>query len=105
MYIGKGTIYNPEIAVNQPMGCKVIYTLVKLLFDKGYCIYMDNFFSSSQFFEVLCQSNTNAVETLRANKKGVPIELKNKKLKKGEIEAMHCRGLMVLKWKDKIDLC
>ena len=104
LYIGKDTIYNPEIAVDQPMGSKVIYTLVKPLFDKGYCIYMDNFFSSPQLYEVLCQNNTDAVGTLRANRKGVPKELTNKKLKKGEIEAMYCRRLMVLKWKDKKDV-
>ena len=93
-----------RIAVDQPMGSKVIYTLVKPLFDKGYCIYMDNFFSSPQLYEVLCQNNIDAVGTLRANRKGVPKELTNKKLKKGEIEAMYCQRLMVLKWKDKKDM-
>ena len=101
MYIGNDSIYNSEIAVDQPMKSKVIYTLVKPLFDKGYCIYMDNFFSSLQLYEVLCQNNTDAVGTLCANRKGVLKKLTNKKLKKGEIEAMNCRRLIVLKWKDK----
>ena len=82
VYIGKDKIYNPDIAVNQPIGSKVIYTQVKPLYDKEYCIYMDNFFSSLQLYEVLCQNNTGAVGTLRANRKGVPNELRNKKLKK-----------------------
>ena len=34
VYIGKDTIYNHEIAVDQPMGSKIIYTLVKPFFDK-----------------------------------------------------------------------
>ena len=62
---------------------------------------MDNFFSSSQLYEILFQNNTDAVGTLHANRKGFPKELANKKLKKGEIKAMYCRCLMVLKWKDK----
>ena len=37
--LAKDLIYNPKIAVDQPMGSKVIYTIVKLLFDKGYCVY------------------------------------------------------------------
>ena len=42
VYTGKIIIYNPDIAVHQPIGSKIICTLVKLFFDKGYCICMDN---------------------------------------------------------------
>ena len=98
---GKDTIYDESINESIPMESKVVQTLVKPLYGKGYCINMDNFFSSSELFETLCENGTDAVGTIRANKKDVPKQLIQHKLKKGELKALHNGRLMLLKWKDK----
>ena len=104
VYLGKDTQYNPNIPEEKPMGSKVVLTLASPLFGKGYCINMDNFFSSPELFDELCEENTDAVGTLRANRKGVPNEIRSKRLQRGEIKAMYRDKLMVLKWKDKKDI-
>ena len=104
VYTGKDTVYHPDVAADSPIGSKVIYTLVNSLFGKGYCISMDNFFSSPQLYNMLCDNNTDSVGTLSANRNGVPKEIASKKLKKGEIAAIYTRRLMLLKWKDKKDM-
>ena len=65
---------------------------------------MDNFFSSPKLFETFCENGTNAVGTIRANRKGVPKQLTQHKLKKGELKALYNGRLMLLKWKDKKDV-
>jgi hypothetical protein len=39
------------------------------------------------------------------NRKGVPVEVKNAKLKKGEHISIFRDKLMIMKWKDKKDIC
>ena len=45
----------------------VVMKLVEPLLNKGYSVYMDNFYSSSALFEDLLSKNTCAVGTLRTN--------------------------------------
>ena len=104
IYTGKDTAYDPDIPESESMGTKVVLTLVKPLYGKGYCFNMDNFFSSPKLYDILCENNTDAVGTLRANRKGVPRALTTQKLRKGEIKALYSGRLMVLKWKDKKDV-
>ena len=89
IYTGKDTAYDPDIPESESMGTKVVLTLVKPLYGKGYCINMDNFFSSPKLYDILCENNTDAVGTLRANRKGVPRALTTQKLRKGEIKALY----------------
>ena len=65
---------------------------------------MDNFFSSPELFETLFENGTDAVGTIRANRKGVPKQLIQHKLKKGDLKALYNGKLMLLKWKDKKDV-
>ena len=62
---------------------------------------MDNFFSSTYLFDLLCSRSTDAVGTVRANSKGLPKKLMKKKLKKGDVAAMYKDKLMALRWRDK----
>ena len=39
--------------------------------------------------------------TLRNNRKGIPPEISNKKLKKGEVIGKECNGVKIMKWCDK----
>ena len=61
-------------------------------------------FSALQSYLKLCENGTDAVGTIRANKKGVTKQLTLHKLKKGELKALYNGRLMLLKWKDKEDM-
>jgi len=42
---------------------RIVLSLMKDLFDKGYCAFMDNFYSSPALFRQLLQCKTDAVHT------------------------------------------
>ena len=85
VYTGKETAFLNEYHEEKSMGTKCILTLAHELLGKGYCISMDNFFSSTQLFDKLCENSTDAVGTVRANSKSLPKDLMSKILKKGEV--------------------
>ena len=64
------------------MGSKCILTLAHSLFNKGYCFNMDNFFSSPDLFDMLCQNQSDAVGTVRINRQSLSDELKTIALQK-----------------------
>ncbi|XP_033731218.1 piggyBac transposable element-derived protein 4-like, partial [Pecten maximus] len=68
---------------------------------KGHKLYVDNYYTLPVLFHDLRQKQTGACGTMRANRKGVPVEVKEVKLKKGENVAVNNGTLQVLKWKDK----
>ena len=98
---GKSTEYNSAYENESSVGAKAILTLAHDLLDKGYCISMDNFFSSTHLFDLLCSRSTVGVGTVRANSKGLPKKLMKKKLNKGDVAAMYKDKLMALRWRDK----
>ena len=75
--------------------------LLHLLLDQGYYIHMDNFFSSPELFDKLCNRNTDAVGTLRANRRGLSNRFGKVSLQKRQITAVFRGKLMALRWRDK----
>ncbi|XP_064639800.1 piggyBac transposable element-derived protein 4-like [Lineus longissimus] len=104
IYTGQDTEYRSEYRDNPSMGAKVVLSLAHPLLDQGYGINMDNFFSSPVLFDFLCQHETDAVGTIRSNRKGLPVQMKQKRLKKGESCEYYRGKLMALKWRDKKDV-
>ncbi|XP_064643589.1 piggyBac transposable element-derived protein 4-like [Lineus longissimus] len=104
VYTGVGTVYDPGLDEDLPMGSKVILTLGRQFFNKGYYINMENFFSSPGLYDELCARSTDAVGTIRPNHKGLPKDFLKQKLRKGEIKAAYSEKLMLLKWRDKKDV-
>ncbi|XP_035225123.1 piggyBac transposable element-derived protein 4-like [Stegodyphus dumicola] len=76
-------------------------TLIHDLLNKGYSLTLDNFYTSLELSELLIAGKTDICGTLRANRKGLPQELKSERLKKGEIMAFQKGKICVLKWQDK----
>ncbi|XP_064621353.1 piggyBac transposable element-derived protein 4-like [Lineus longissimus] len=103
-YTGQDTEYRAEYRDNPSMGARVILSLAHPLLDQGYGINMDNFFSSPILFDFLCQHETDAVGTIRPNRKGLPVQMTQKRLKKGESCDYYRGKLMALKWRDKKDV-
>ena len=85
-----------------PASQKAVIDLMDMarLFDKGYTVYTDNWYSSPSLFHYLQTRSTNAVGTVRTNRKYMPKALKVKK--KGDLD---CRssptGMSCLAWMDK----
>lgn len=103
IYTGKNTLLDREFQ-HLPVSSQVVMTLMRPLLNKGYCLTMDNFYNSPQLADLLISKQTDVYGTLRATRKEVPKELKNKKLNKGEIIAYQRGKVTVLKWKDKKDV-
>ncbi|XP_014772823.1 uncharacterized protein LOC106871067 [Octopus bimaculoides] len=73
-------------------------------FDKGYNIYMDNWYSSSDLF--LQVRRTNACGTVKMHRKNMSPDFHKIKLRKGKA-AYPCpdSGILTLVWHDKKNIC
>jgi hypothetical protein len=52
---------------------RIVVELVHDLLDKGYCLYLDNWYTSPKLRDTLCTRKTDLVETMRTHRK----EIKN----------------------------
>ena len=84
-----------------PVSFEVVMQLMEdaKLFDKGYIVYTDNWYSSPTLFHHLQSRKTAAIGTVRPNRKGMPaLQVR----RKGDIAFQSSRtGLMALAWMDK----
>lgn len=99
MYYGKGTVDNEK-----GHAYAVVKELMEPYLDKGHTLYMDNFYNSVALCEYLNKHKTHVVGTLRTNRKGNPINVCKKKLKKGECAWKRKGTITIAKWKDKRDV-
>ena len=83
MYSGKSSAGEREIVLAKTV-CK---ELIKNLVDQGRTLYVDNFYTSNDLARYCQEKKTHLVGTLRANKKHIPKEVLNAKLKRGEMVA------------------
>ena len=103
LYAGK-----EEAAPDSSLGLahRVVLDLLEddRLKNKGYHVYMDNFYSSPSLFKDLQAEGFESCGTLRSNRKGIPDDLKSAKLRKGESLFSRDDSLLFMKWKDKRDV-
>lgn len=104
IYTGKQTVFEKEYE-EFGSSTKSVMTLMKDLFDKGYSLTTDNFYTSPELAELLIKKKTDLCGTMRSNRKNLPVELRNQKLKKGEVIAFQKGKICALKWKDKKEIC
>ncbi|XP_046389748.1 piggyBac transposable element-derived protein 4-like isoform X2 [Ischnura elegans] len=84
---------------------KVVKHLIKDHLDVGHAIYMDNYYSGVGLTAYCLDRKTYVTGTLKANRKGNPSDIVQKKLKPGNVEATYSNnGICVLKWRDKRDV-
>ncbi|XP_041372668.1 piggyBac transposable element-derived protein 4-like [Gigantopelta aegis] len=69
--------------------------------NKGYKIYLDNYFSSPVLFDHLAAEDTMACGTVRLSRAEMPRALKDRKLEADGVIYRRRRNLLALKWKDK----
>lgn len=96
VYAGK----NLEQVKTTPSG--VVLNLCEPLLDSGRTLVVDNWYTSLPLAETLLNRKTHLIGTIRKNRKGLPKELIQTKLKVGEVKAMqNQRGISVIMWRDK----
>nr|CAH7726170.1 unnamed protein product [Callosobruchus chinensis] len=103
VYTGASTNYGPKYN-DEPVASRIVLSLADSLLNKGHCLFLDNFYSSPDLAQKLAGQRTDCVGTMRINRKGIPVEIKAKKLEKGESIAMFTKKQMIMKWKDKKDV-
>lgn len=79
----------------------VVHKLLENKLNKGHSVYMDNFYNSVPLAEDLLEKGTYITGTIRKTTKGLPRDLLDKKLEKGELIAKHSNNISIQKWKDK----
>ena len=60
-------------------------SLLKDLYNKGYHVYVDNFYTSPALFLDLLQNGIEACGTVRNDRKGLSKRFQNANLSKGKI--------------------
>lgn len=96
LYTGKGDIDNSIVPL---MG-----RLLQDYLGKGHTVYMDRFYTSPTVMDYLWSHDTLGVGTVMINRKQMPKDLKEIKLKKGEMTFRHRPNLLACKWKDTRDV-
>ncbi|ROT77905.1 PiggyBac transposable element-derived protein 4 [Penaeus vannamei] len=70
------------------------------LFDKGYDLYTDNWYTSPTLFHYLQSRRTNAIGTVRTNRKFMPTDLQVKA--RGQVDSRSTpTGMLCLQWRDR----
>ncbi|XP_072161371.1 piggyBac transposable element-derived protein 4-like [Bemisia tabaci] len=97
MYLGAKTESNKDEYKIGKSGA-VVMTLMQPYLDKGYYLFVDNFYTSPTLCKVLKLKGTNLCGTVRLNRKGMP---SFPKLEKGEMQAKCTDDMMVVKYMDR----
>ncbi|XP_021932761.1 piggyBac transposable element-derived protein 4-like [Zootermopsis nevadensis] len=102
IYTGKDTVFTSSlISEDTNKASAIVLSLAEPLLGRGHTLWMDNFYNAPALARILKSLKTDCVGTLRINRKDVPLAVKDKKLKKGELIAQHSGPVSVLKWSDK----
>ena len=72
--------------------------------NKGYHVYMDNFYTSPALLRDLRDEGFEACGTIRSNRVGIPEDIRSAKLKNGESHFSRDDSMLFMKWKDKRDV-
>ncbi|KAJ8929560.1 hypothetical protein NQ314_017742 [Rhamnusium bicolor] len=95
IYTGAGTDYGIKYC-KELITSRIVLSLIDP-FDKGYRLFLDNYYTSIDLIDKLVKKRTDCVRTMRINRKGIPKDLKTK-LSKGETIARYRRQIMIQKW-------
>lgn len=101
IYSGKSSTGEPDVGLAR----KVCLELSETLLNEGRTLYVDNFYTDYELAKSMLDKKTHLVGTLRANKKYLPKEVIQAKIKRGEIISREDQnGIVVLKWRDTRDV-
>ena len=104
LYTGKGTKFDEKYS-EYGLSTSSVLSLIDGLLRKGYCVTIDNFYTSPELLEILIQNKTDAYGTVTSNRRDLPSEFAKEKLQNGEVAAWQKGKILAVKWKDKKDVC
>jgi len=102
-YTGKDTIYGQRHP-GEKTSSRIVLEVAHDLLDRGYCLFLDNWYTSPNLVDTLCSRKTDVVGTRRTNRKEFPDFVKRAILKRGKEVAAFRKKQMIMKWKDKRDV-
>ena len=92
---------------NRGLSFDVVDNLMTPVLNKGYMVYMDNFYSSPELYDYLADNGTIAVGTLRENRRGFPKNGRNALARgdpRGTIKWIRLERLLFVQWRDTKDV-
>lgn len=95
IYTGKKTMPQGVLASEE-----IVMKLAAPFLDKGYTIYLDNWYSSPSLYSRLLSRYTYAVGTVKMNRKHMP-KVDDVELKRGEAIQKNSQGILFIRWVDK----
>ena len=101
VYTGKQD--NDLQSMEHGLSYKVVTSLLNEFKDKGHVVHMDSFFSSLPLFDDLHSKKIGACGTVRANRKGLPQEIKTIKANRGTLPNIWLRSdkkAIACSWQD-----
>ncbi|XP_041982293.1 piggyBac transposable element-derived protein 4-like [Aricia agestis] len=101
VYTGKQSATDLEQSPGVPKSAAVVKKLISPLLNKGYRLFMDNWYNSPLLARFLKLNGTDCVGTLRSSHRDVPIVINKAPLNRGEYIARHSGDVTVLSWQDK----
>ena len=100
IYTGKPANPLPHTNELGATGAIVVHLMEELL-GKGYHLYVDNWYTSLDLAQYLLVHQTGLCGTLRANRKGIPADLKSLNIPKSEFAFRRKDRLQLVKLHDK----
>ena len=91
IYVGKDKTPGTDVPASE----SVVMEIAQPILNKGYTLYLDNWYSSPQLFIKLLENGTNVVGTVRKYRKHMPKALVSHKLKKGDAKKMSRRPWLI----------
>ncbi|XP_065664709.1 piggyBac transposable element-derived protein 4-like [Hydra vulgaris] len=84
----------------------IVMTLMNNLLNKGYCVFINNWYTSVEVCHKLLLNKTDCVGTVRKDRKSLRTGLICKKLQPDEkfVQFEKSTGIMCTKWRDKKDI-
>ena len=84
MYVFPKKVTNGVVQTD--LGRRAVMSLMESFLDKGYVLYMDNYYTSVPLFEDLERQGTLACGTVHSNRKGLPKDITD--AKNAEVKAL-----------------
>jgi len=100
VYYGRETQLLPRPDLNHTT--RAVLTVVQPLFNQGYDLYTDRFYTSPILAEELEKVGTTLTGTVMSNRKDMPYAVRQKRRRvRGEVHTYHKGNMACIEWTDK----
>lgn len=70
-------MYGDSHYSNELVSSRIVLKLSYNLLNKGYCIFIDNYYINIDLSDKLIKYRTNCIETMRKNKVNIKLQIEN----------------------------